>query len=164
MEKVKSVMDKTIASTCAILLAFMTLLTIYQVIMRYAFKSPSTVSEELLGYSFVWVSLLGTALVFGQKDHMKITLLSDKVKGKGQVVLSVFTELLIMAIAIGVFILGGQRFMEIGSLQLSPTINIEMHWIYIIIPICGVLIMVYNILNIIQDIQKNYKSRRGELQ
>nr|WP_106779457.1 TRAP transporter small permease [Lysinibacillus timonensis] len=164
MQKVKIIMDKILAGACAFLLAFMTLLTTYQVFMRYVVKDPSTISEDLLGYSFVWVSLLGTALAFGQKDHMKITLLSDKVKGISKLLLGIFTELLIMMIAIGVFILGGNRFMEVGALQISPTLDIQMHWIYIILPICGLLIVFYNVINIIQEIKNHTKTGKEELQ
>ncbi len=161
MDKVKSMMDKILAAMCAFLLGFMTILTGYQVFMRYVVKNPSTMSEDMLSFSFVWVSLLGSALVFGQKDHMKLSLFSDKVKGKGQVALSIFSELLIMIIVISVFLFGGKKFMEVGALQLSPTLNISMDWIYVILPISGILIVVYNVINIVQIIQ-NYNGERKE--
>jgi TRAP-type C4-dicarboxylate transport system permease small subunit len=164
MDKVKSIMDKVLAGVCAFLLAFMTLLATYQVITRYVFKSPSTITEDMLSYSFVWVSLLGTALVFGQKDHMRLSLFSDKLKGTKQLALSISTELLIMAIAIIVFLFGGKEFMEVGALQISPTLNIQMNWIYIILPISGILIVAYNLINITQLIQKFNESGKEELQ
>lgn len=154
MRRLKNAMDKVLAGACAIVLAFMTLLTTYQVIMRYVFNSPSTMSEDMLSYSFVWVSLLGTALVFGQRDHMRLSFFSDKVKGKGQLALSIFSELLIMGIAVSVFLIGGKAFMDVGAMQTSPTLNIFMHWIYLILPVSGVLIVVYNVLNIFLLIQE----------
>ncbi|MFP3390559.1 TRAP transporter small permease [Brevibacillus sp. SIMBA_040] len=164
MEKVKSILDKLLSCVCAGLLAFMTLLTVYQVAMRYVFKSPSTMSEDILSYSFVWVSLLGTALVFGQKDHMRLTFFSDKVKGRGQLVLAIFSELLILAVAVSVFLFGGKAFMGVGALQLSPTLNINMDWVYMILPISGVLIAAYSVINIIQSIQEFNSSGKEELQ
>lgn len=160
MEKVKNVMDKVLSAACAVLLSFMTLLATYQVISRYVFSSPSTMSEDLLSYSFVWVSLLGTALVFGQKDHMKLSILSDRLKGMNQFVLSIFTELLIMSIAIIVFLFGGTQVVGVGAIQISPTLNISMEWIYIVLPISGVLIVVYNFINIIQLIQQFKVSKK----
>ncbi|MFJ7970263.1 TRAP transporter small permease [Psychrobacillus sp. NPDC096389] len=160
MGKVKNIMDKVLSAACAVLLSFMTLLATYQVISRYVFSSPSTMSEDLLSYSFVWVSLLGTALVFGQKDHMKLTIFSDRLKGINQFFLSIFTELLIMSIAIIVFLFGGTQVVGVGAIQISPTLNISMEWIYIVLPISGVLIVVYNFINIIQLIQQFKVSKK----
>ena len=164
MEKIRSVMDKALAAICALLLAFMTVLATYQVITRYVFKAPSTMSEDMLSYSFVWVSLLGAALVFGQKDHMRLSLLSDKFKGASGLVLSIFTELLIIAIAVIVFLVGGKDFVGVGALQASPTLNITMDFVYAILPISGILIIIYNVLNIIQSIQKFNDREKEELQ
>lgn len=164
MKKIRSVMDKALAAICALLLAFMTVLATYQVITRYVFKAPSTMSEDMLSYSFVWVSLLGAALVFGQKDHMRLSLLSDKFKGAGGLILSIFTELLIIAIAVIVFLVGGKDFVGVGALQTSPTLNITMDFVYAILPLSGILIIIYNLLNIIQSIQKFNDREKEELQ
>ncbi|MEH7391436.1 TRAP transporter small permease [Bacillus sp. JJ1474] len=164
MKKFKKILDKVLSGVCAGLLAFMTLITIYQITLRYVFNSPSTMSEDILSYSFVWVSLLGTALVFGQKDHMRLSFFSDKVKGRGQLAISIFSELLILAVAISVFLVGGKAVMGVGALQISPTLSISMDWIYIILPISGVLIIIYSLINIIQTIQEFNESGKGELQ
>lgn len=160
MGKVKKIMDKVLSAACAVLLSFMTLLATYQVISRYVFSSPSTMSEDLLSYSFVWVSLLGTALVFGQKDHMSLSIFSDRLVGVNKFVLSIFTELLIMFIAIIVFLFGGTQVVGVGAIQISPTLNISMDWIYIVLPISGVLIIIYNCINIIQLIQQFNESKK----
>ncbi|ETP67328.1 TRAP transporter small permease [Planococcus glaciei] len=164
MKKIRSIMDKALGMVCAIMLAFMTILATYQVVTRYAFNTPSTMSEDLLSYSFVWVSLLGTALVFGQKEHMKLTLFSDKLKGFSALALSIFTELLIVGVVIIVFLIGGQKFVGVGGLQASPTLNMTMDWIYLILPITGVLILIYNMLNITQAIQQYKGERKEEVQ
>lgn len=164
MNRVKGLMDKILSAVCALLLLFMTALATYQVASRYIFKNPSTMSEDLLSYSFVWVSLLGTALVFGQKDHMSLTLFSDKFTGKGKLALSVFTELLIISTAVVVFLFGGRIFMGVGALQMSPTLNIQMNWVYVILPVTGLLIIIYNIINIIHSIQEYTLSDKEELQ
>ena len=48
------------------LFAFMTLIGTYQIVTRYFFNRPSTVSEELLTYAFTWMALLASAYVFGK--------------------------------------------------------------------------------------------------
>ena len=50
----------------------MTVIGTYQIVTRYFFNKPSTVSEELLTYSFTWMALLASAYVFGKRDHMRM--------------------------------------------------------------------------------------------
>lgn len=148
MIKIKQIMDKVLSAVCAVLLAFMSILVGYQVFTRYVLNNPSTFSEDLLTYAFVWMSLLGTALVFGQSDHMRLAIFVDKIKGKGQVALTVITELIILVITVIIFWNGGNAFMNIGATQLSPTLGIYMYYIYAILPLTGILIIAYCILNI----------------
>lgn len=58
--------------------AFMVIIGTYQILVRYIFNSPSTVSEELLTYSFTWMSLFAAAYVFGKREHMRMGFLADK--------------------------------------------------------------------------------------
>ena len=53
-------------------------LTTYQVIVRYIFNSPSTWSEELVGYLFGWSTMLGATIVSGERGHMNIPVLVDR--------------------------------------------------------------------------------------
>ena len=62
MKTLKQGLDRFLATVCIIDFIGMVLLTVYQVIMRYVFKSPSSVSEVLARYCFVWLILL-SALV-----------------------------------------------------------------------------------------------------
>ena len=43
------------------LFMLMTVIGTYQIVTRYFFKRPSTVSEELLTYSFTWMALPASA-------------------------------------------------------------------------------------------------------
>ena len=148
MKQAKQILDKILCVICAALMAFMSILVVYQVFTRYILNNPSTFSEDLLTYAFVWMSLLSTALVFGDRDHMKLSILSDKVKGKSQIVLSIVTELIILVITCIIFLNGGKSFMDVGAMQVSPTLHIRMVYVYAILPIAGVIIAAYCILNI----------------
>ena len=46
-------MDKIIMGACIVLFGLMVIVGSYQIITRYFFNKPSTVSEELLTFSFV---------------------------------------------------------------------------------------------------------------
>ena len=72
MRKVRKTMMKVLGYLIIFLFMMMTAVGSYQIITRYFFNRPSTVSEELLTYSFTWMSLLASAYVFGKRDHMRM--------------------------------------------------------------------------------------------
>ncbi len=67
MTEIRNFLNKIILSICVILFMFMTAVGTYQILVRYIFKSPSTVSEELISYSFAWMSMFA-ALIFLEKE------------------------------------------------------------------------------------------------
>ena len=52
LEKIRKVIDVVLSSACAIVFAVMVIVGTYQIVVRYFFNSPSTVSEELLPTAF----------------------------------------------------------------------------------------------------------------
>ena len=59
----------------------MVILTFWQVLTRYILKDPSTWSEELVGYLFAWMSLLGASIVTCERGHMNIPILVERFNG-----------------------------------------------------------------------------------
>ena len=72
LHKFRHGLDTVLSWVCALLFAAMVVVGTYQIVTRYFFGRPSTVSEELLTYSFTWMALLSSALVFGKRDHMRM--------------------------------------------------------------------------------------------
>ena len=72
LHKFRRGLDTVLSWVCALLFAAMVVVGTYQIVTRYFFGRPSTVSEELLTYSFTWMALLSSALVFGKRDHMRM--------------------------------------------------------------------------------------------
>ena len=154
-------LNRILSAACAGLLAFMSLLTCYQVFMRYVMRSPSTMSEDILSYSFVWVSLMATSLVFGERDHMNLTFFLEKGSAGVQFLLKVFSELLVLVISVVIFLFGGVQFMKVGALQVSPTLGITMNLVYVILPVCGILTGLYCIINLAELYDDYSKERRN---
>lgn len=148
MIKVRKILDKILEIVCVLLFVFITIVGFYQIITRYVFNSPSTVSEELLIFSFTWLSLLASALVFGKKEHMRMSFLVDKFTGVKAMYLSIITEIVIFIFAVVVLLYGGIKITSLTMTQITASLGIVMGYVYIIIPITGVLILIYNILNI----------------
>lgn len=97
MLKIKAGIMRVLSIVIIFLFAFMTVIGTYQIVTRYFFNKPSTVSEELLTYSFTWMALLASAYVFGKRDHMRMGFLADKLTGSARKAL----ELCIDALTFG---------------------------------------------------------------
>lgn len=66
-------LDSLLGAVCCLMLAIMVGIACWQVMSRYILGVPSTITEEMLRFLLVWVSMLGMAFVAGQKQHISLT-------------------------------------------------------------------------------------------
>ena len=52
MQSLRQILDKVLITICVVLFIEMTIVGTYQIVTRYFFNSPSTISEEIVTYSF----------------------------------------------------------------------------------------------------------------
>lgn len=146
---IRSWMDKIIMGAAIFLFALMVAIGTYQIVTRYFFNSPSTFSEELLTYSFTWMAMLASAYVFGKRDHMRMAFIADKLQGTAKKCLEIFIECLIFFFSATTMVWGGWNIMMLSMQQKTASLGVSMGIIYIILPVTGIAICVYCILNII---------------
>ena len=139
----------------------MTILVTWQVVSRYVLNNPSTVTEELVLFSFVWMGLLGGAYLFVKNEHMAMTFLFDKLSEKNQIKVRIFFELVIMAFAVFILVFGGWNMSKLSMGQLSSSLQIPMGYIYLALPLSGITTMIYNALNI-SDIIKELSGDKNK--
>lgn len=147
--KVRKYMNAAVGTICVILFAVMVIVGSYQIITRFIFNSPSTISEELLTYTFAWMAMFSSAYVFGKRDHMRMTFVVDKLPPAQRKVLEIVIELLVIAFACIVLIYGGFTIMGLTMTQRTASLGVMMGVIYAVVPISGILIAVYGVLNLI---------------
>lgn len=80
---------------------------------------------------------------------MRMGFVADKMSKGMQKALNIFSEILIMLLAGSVMIYGGVTIMDLTMTQSTASLGIPMGVVYMIIPLSGILIVVYSILNII---------------
>lgn len=155
MNKLRLILDKLMRILSAAMLFVLTLLVVWQVITRYLLGSPSTWSEELSSYGFAWITLLGAAYVFGKREHMNIPVVVDRFSLETQKTLSIINEILVFIFASVILVYGGIEIMNLTIEQMSSSLPFTMGYFYAIIPITGVFIMIYNVLNIYDIIKSD---------
>ena len=100
------------------------------------------------------MSLFAAAYVFGKREHMRMGFLADKLNKKKLTILNAIIEIIIIAFALIVMVYGGISITSLSMTQKTASLGIPMGYVYIVIPITGVVIAVYGVLNVICLIRK----------
>ena len=127
----------------------MVALTCWQVFSRYILQNPSSRSEELVSYLFAWMALLGASLVVGERGHMNIPILVDRAKPKMRKALAVFSEVVACVFAAVILVYGGIQITTLALGQMTSSLGVPVGVFYVVLPLSGVLNIIYTVLNII---------------
>ena len=145
-------LNKILEIFLVILMSVLVVDVLWQVISRYLLSSPSSFTDELAGYLLIWVGMLGAAYVAGRQEHLAIDILLQRSRPAVQKRLSLFIHLAIFIFALMVMVIGGiilmyTRFM-LGVK--SAALQLPLGYVYIVMPISGLIIMYYKILHILE--------------
>lgn len=124
----------------------------WQVISRYVLNAPSTVTDELARFLFMWLALIGGAYTYGQGRHLAIDLLPLSLQGRSRQIVEAMITLLIVGFALLIMVKGGGQLMQktLASGQISPSLQLKMGWVYGAVPISGLIICAYGIGNLLK--------------
>lgn len=145
-----------------VLVFFMSILVIdvlWQVISRYVMNSPSNFTDELAGYLLIWVGVLGAAYVAGKREHLAIDLLIQRSSPQRKFKLEMTISVLVILFSVAVLIVGGtwlsytRFYLEVKSSALGMPLG----FVYLVLPISGVLIAYFDIDNMSLLMKENRK-------
>lgn len=152
MKKLRNILDNILKVLCGVSFLAMVALTCWQVLTRYVLKNPSSWSEELVSYLFAWMALLGASLVVGERGHMNIPILVDRVGPKMKKALSVFAEIIACLFAAVILVYGGMQITSLAMGQMTSSLGIAIGVFYVVLPLSGILNIIYTIINIVEII------------
>ncbi|WP_068088704.1 TRAP transporter small permease [Polycladidibacter stylochi] len=118
---------------------------VWQVFSRFILGTPSTVTDELARFMFMWVGLVGAAYTMGQRRHLAIDLLTGSLTGGKKRASDYFILFMIAGFAGLVMVYGGSQLVmkTLASGQVSPALRFPMGWVYAAIPFSGAVILFY---------------------
>ena len=161
MNRIRDFINKIVEILSCGVLGIMTVLVTWQVITRFIFKSPSTITEALAKYLFLWLVLIASAYVVGQRGHMAIEFLIIKLNKKAQCIVGAITELVIFLFSLIVMTYGGGYIALHAMNQMDSALPIPIGIVYLALPVGGVLMAFYSFTNIINLIS-NLKNKDNE--
>lgn len=154
VETAKKWIDIVLGRICVALFTLLVILVSWQVITRLILHNPSLITEDLAKYSFVWLVLFGGALVFGERGHLAVVIVKEKLPRKLRIGAEILIELVTAFFAITVLTIGGMLATEIAWNQLSAALQIPIGYMYISMPISSFFILFYCVYNIYDVIKK----------
>jgi TRAP-type C4-dicarboxylate transport system permease small subunit len=150
MTRLKALVDRVLEFAVAFVMAILVLDVLWQVFTRFILRDPSSWTEELARYLLIWVGLLGAAYAAGRKMHLALDLLPTKLEGPKRRRLSIFIELCAFLFAFAALVVGGVRLVNVTLVlgQTSAALQMPIGYVYLVVPISGILIMFYSAYHI----------------
>lgn len=149
MKQLRKILNNILDVLAGVSFLVMVLLTCWQVFTRYVLQNPSSWSEELVSYMFGWMSLFGASIVVGERGHMNIPILVDRMGSGARKALAVFAEIVACLFAGIILLYGGLQITSLAMGQMTSSLGVPIGIFYIVLPVSGVLNVIYTILNII---------------
>jgi len=151
MKKFQHKLNRVLEVFLVFLMTVLVLDVLWQVFSRYLLSSPSSFTDELAGFLLIWVGVLGAAYVAGRKEHLAIDILIRKSPPARQRLLLYLIHSLIFLFSLSVMVCGGMVLMYTRfALQVkSAALQLPLGYVYIVLPISGLIIMYYEVLHII---------------
>lgn len=145
--KFRNKIDQILGYSLIGIMSLMVLNVLWQVFSRYFLGEPSSFTDELARYLMIWIGILGAAYVAGKNKHVAIDFLAKRFSLKIQKRLKVIVNILIILFCFFAMVLGGLRLVYITHIldQYSPALQIPLAWVYLCIPLSGILIIYYKI-------------------
>ena len=146
--KLKSAVDRALEALLILCFTVLSACVLWQVISRYALNNPSIFTEELSRFSVIWLSLLGAAYACGRLEHMAYTMFEEKLGPRHLRTHMRLVAFIVLLFGAAVMFYGGGKLVlrALQVEQLSATLEVPMGYVYLCIPIAGVLMIFYQTL------------------
>lgn len=145
LERLKKRVDRILEWVLVALMASSVLNVLWQVFTRFVLRNPSSFTEELARYLLIWVGLLGAGYAAGKKMHLAIDIALERLRRKTRDLAELCIQLFIFLFALLVMVIGGFRLVIITLTlnQISAALRIKLGYVYLVLPLSGLLIMFY---------------------
>lgn len=144
MRKIWSVLDNLDGYVAAATLSATIILLSIQVINRYVFGISLSWTEEVSRFTYVWAVYLGVSMGVKTGEHVRVTAhlkaifpekIYTKIIGLADLIWLLFSGMMLVASIQLIYSMFSFKF-------LSPSIGINMVWVYMIIPLLFLLMII----------------------
>jgi len=146
-------LDRLLKCLLTFLVGLLTVSVFLQVLIRFVFKYPLPWTEEVSRIAFVYAIFVGATIAVREKAHLNVDfILVVLPQGLARAIKLVGTAL------VGIFLVfmtwQGVVFVRATGVQVTPVMQVPFRYLYLIIPSCGGLMLLYLALGIVDDFRK----------
>ncbi|WP_026160456.1 TRAP transporter small permease [Teredinibacter turnerae] len=140
-------LEKLLGRFLALLLFVMVMDVSWQVITRFLLAQPSSYTEELARYLLVWIGLLGAAYAYRTGAHLGLDIVTRALAAERALAVALLAHSVSASYALIVMVLGGIQLVQLtfALAQVSAALQINLGYVYLVLPLSGVLICVFAI-------------------
>lgn len=133
MYKLLDLIEKALDAILILMMIVMGSAVVLQVASRYIFNRPTSWSEELARYLFVWITFLGAAVVIRKRRHVDVGVLTDRLPPKVARVVYLVADLAVLFL-LGALTWAGVGLAAMAHRQLSAAMDLPMSLAYTAMP------------------------------
>src|SRR4051794_20209837 len=113
--------------------ALLVVVVFAQVVFRYALELPLSWSEELARYLLIYMTFIGSALLIGEKGHITVDVLVQKLPPSIGRWLQIVITLLLLSASLILLVYGTKLVISSGA-SLTTAMQIPFGWLYSALP------------------------------
>lgn len=132
---------RTLEVALVVMMSSLVLVVLWGVFGRFLLSSAPRWTEEVATYLLAWLSLLGAVVAYARNEHLGVDLLVGRWDTANQRLCALIVQCLVILFCIFVLIYGGTILVveTLRSGQVTPALGIRMGWVYLVVPVSGVL-------------------------
>lgn len=158
IEKISSILIRINEFLAGVALGSAMIIGILQVFCRYFLNSSLTWSEEIMRYMLLWLVFTTLPIAVVSKKHISLDIILEKVspeiKKWMEIIINLIGIIIIVSLAIHSI-----ELVALGKLQRASSINIQLNYIYIIVPIS----LIITAFHFIELLVKECVRKRGKI-
>lgn len=129
LDRAFGAVDRAVEWLAAAIFGVITCIALLQIVSRYLFNYSLSWSEEAQIFGHIWIVFLGIPIAYRRGAHLYIETFCDKLASGPRTVFNLAVELLWLAFAVSLVVLGWQV-ARIAHLQDSPGLEVPMSYPY----------------------------------
>jgi len=129
MQKIIDAFFRLLEFLVVVCMVAMVVMVFGNVVLRYAFNSGITVSDEMSRYCFIWLTYIGAMVAMREGGHLGVDTLVKHLPVGGKKACLFISESL-MLFCNGLFLLGTWKMHDLQVSNVSPVVGISMIWVF----------------------------------
>ncbi len=161
MYKLLDRIEKALDAVLVFMMIVMAGAVVLQVTSRYVFNNPTSWSEELARYLFVWITFLGAAVVIRKRRHVDVTVLTDRLPPGAAKVVYLVSDAAVLFM-LGALTWAGAGLAIMAHRQLSAAMDLPMSLAYSAMPVGTGLMFVFLVATMIWEWKEGRRIGGGD--